>query len=137
MWVVIIILVGAGSFYGGMKYGQSKNSSRQGQGQLGQFRRGGSGGGGQNGFRGGNGAGFAAGTVIAKDATSITIKMSDNSSKIIFISSSTPLRKSVEAPVGDLAVGSNVTITGSANSDGSITAQSIQLRDASSTPFGR
>lgn len=135
---VIAAIVGVGAFYGGMSYGKSqaagaRNSSlsqRQG------FGAGAAGGALRNGSeqgRGGNRAAgeFVNGSIIAKDDKSITIKSIGGGSKIVFLSSSTQIMKSVDGSAADLATGKNVMVTGSTNSDGSLTAQSIQLRPAS------
>ena len=71
---------------------------------------------------------FAGGEIISKDATSITVKLQDGSSKIVFVSSSTPVLTSVQGNLNDLNVGDNITVIGTQNSDGSITSQSIQIR---------
>jgi len=130
--LVVIIIVGAGVFYGGMKYGQSKTSSSNPSGQnfqnltpeqrqqLSQNRAG----------RGGNGANSLSGEVISKDQQSLTIKMPDGSSKIVFYSDSIEIGKFVNGTPSDLEVGKTVTVNGKANQDGSITAQSIQIRPA-------
>lgn len=138
--VIALIIVGSGAFYGGMKYGVSMASRASGQraGQnfanlspeerqqrMQQFG-GASGGMGMRGTRGGGG--FAAGEIIAKDDKSITIKLSDGGSKIIFLSSGTHVAKSTDGSQDDLAVGKQVVINGSANQDGSVTAQTVQLR---------
>lgn len=86
--------------------------------------------GGQGGVRGGNVGGLTAGQVIVKDATSVTVKMRDGSSKIVLTSGSTQVLKSDSGTLSDVVVGQEVTITGSANPDGSLTAQSIQIRPA-------
>jgi len=65
---------------------------------------------------------------IAKDAASVTIKLRDGGSKIIFLSDQTPVLKSATGTSDDLTVGSNVTVSGKPNQDGSISAESIQIR---------
>ena len=126
--VLGVVIIGGGSFYGGMKYDQSKTASDR-QARLQQ--QGG-------GFPGGRGArangGFATGEVLARDDKSITIKMRDGGSKIIFLTGSTPVTKSVSGAVQDISVGSQVTVTGTANQDGSLSAESIQIRP--NTPAG-
>jgi len=124
--LVVAVVVGGGSFYGGMKYAENKAVSDR-QQRIQQF--GGSGTGFRNGGSGNRTAGgFASGEILSKDDKSITIKMRDGGSKIIFFSDTTEIGKFVNGTSSDLEVGKNVSINGTANSDGSITAQTIQLR---------
>jgi len=118
----VILLVGGSAFYGGMKYDQGKNKTERPAG----IREFGGSNGGPRGARAGNG--FAGGEVISKDDKSITIKLQDGGSKIVFISDSTSVMKSTQGSLGDIAVGGQVMATGSPNPDGSISAQSIQIR---------
>lgn len=125
-----VLIVGAGAFYGGMKYAQSKSASDR-QQRFGQAT-----GSGQGGFRGGQGGAggvLVSGEVISKDSQSITVKTRDGSSKIVFFSDATEVSKFVAGASIDLAVGKTVIVIGKANSDSSITSQSIQIRPASQT----
>ena len=71
---------------------------------------------------------MAVGEVISADDKSITIKLRDGGSQIIFFTPSTPVTKSVSSSASDVAVGEQVTVSGAKNQDGSISAQSIQIR---------
>ena len=135
--VVVVIIIAAGSFYGGMQYGTSKATAaamaaRGGTGGFGGQRGGGAGQGGAQGggARGGanGGGGFVNGQIVSSDATSITIKTANGGSKIVFFSPSTGIDKSVAGASSDLSTGQQVLATGTANPDGSVTAQTIQIR---------
>jgi hypothetical protein len=122
--VATAVVVGGVAFYGGMKYVQGKAVSDRQQrfGQAGANIGGG--------FRGqgGAGGGLVSGDIISKDAQSITVKMRDGSSKIVFYSDTTEVSKFVAGTPADLTVGKTVTIIGKTNPDGSVTAISVQLR---------
>lgn len=130
--VLGVVIVGGGSFYGGMKYDQAQTAATR-QARLQQFNNGTGGTGNGSGFPGGQrnnraAGNFAAGEVLTKDDKSITIKMRDGGSKIIFLTGSTPITKSVSGSVQDISVGSQVTVMGTANQDGSLNAESVQIR---------
>jgi len=126
--IAVTLIVVAGAFYGGMKY--AENKAMAGRQQRAQQFSGNSG----AGFSGGTGAGqrggggFTAGEIITKDDKSVIVKLQDGGSKIVFLSDSTKITKSTDGALSDLEVGKNVSVNGTANSDGSITAQTIQLR---------
>lgn len=133
--IAIAVVLIAASFYGGMQYGKSSVASSNSATRAGFNGQFGQGGGQRNGAVGANGArnmrnggGLINGEVISKDDTGMTVKLNDGSSKIIFIASSTSVGKFVEGVKNDLTVGENVMVTGTANSDGSVVAQSIQIR---------
>ncbi len=122
----ITLIVGGGAFYGGMKYDQNQNAAAA----LARSASRGAGGpqGGARGFRGGANGGFVSGEVLSKDDKSVTIKLRDGGSKIIFLSGSTEVTKSAQGSAQDISVGAQVSTNGTANSDGSVTAQMIQIR---------
>lgn len=124
--IIIAIVIAGGAFFGGMKYGQNaasgkSNSVPQFNGQGGNFRAGGR----TGGF---NGGGVTSGTIISKDANSLTLQLSSGGSKIVFYSTSTEVGRFVTSTANDLTLGQTVAVSGSANQDGSVTAQSIQVR---------
>ncbi|MDO8600069.1 MAG: hypothetical protein Q7R73_00405 [bacterium] len=136
--ISVAVVVGGGAFYGGMKYAQSRAAGGRGnfanlspeerQQRLQQF-----------GANAGDvrprqgGGGFIAGEIISKDDKSVTLKLQDGGSKIVFFSDVTEIVKSISGVSGDLAIGKNITVNGVANSDGSVTAGMIQLRPLSSS----
>jgi plastocyanin len=119
--VVVALATGAAGFFAGMKYQQTKGGVRQ-FGNAG-FR-------GPNGATGPNGRGGfrpVSGTILKADDASITVKLPDGSSKIVLLSDKTQISKSGAATKADLTTGATVAVFGTENTDGSVTAQNVQL----------
>lgn len=143
--IAVAVVVSGGAFYGGMIYakkGSSGVGNFQNFGNLSTADRqarfaemGAGAAGGQRGTRvGGAGGGLASGEILSKDDSSITLKLRDGGSQIIFFSNQTKIEKTVDGSATDLEVGKTITVTGAANQDGSVTAGSIQLRPAMPQP---
>ncbi|HVZ75879.1 MAG TPA: hypothetical protein VG934_01245 [Candidatus Paceibacterota bacterium] len=136
--IIAVIIVGGGAFYAGTVYGKSSGRGQFGGGNFTltngvggarTFTRGGTGAGGAAG-------GFTAGKVISNSGTSISIQEQNGSStEIVLVGPSTQILKSDAGTASDLTVGTEVTVTGSSNSDGSLTANSIQIRPAGMGEF--
>lgn len=121
--VIVFVLAGAGGFFAGMKYQQSRR---------GQFF-------GRNNSQSGNrnrptgqqrfsqGVRPVRGEIISQDDKSITVKLADGSTKIILLSTDTSINKATAGTKDDLKTGEQVLVVGNQNSDGSISAQNIQL----------
>jgi hypothetical protein len=78
-----------------------------------------------------NNGGFVTGEITKIDDTSITLKTSDGSSKIVLIASDTTFNQSTTASKSDLKVGSKIMVTGATDTNsGSITGKTIQLNPA-------
>jgi hypothetical protein len=129
--IAIAIVMGAGGFFAGMKYQQTKQPTF---GRNGNFMMGGA----QNGngqaingqTRTGGarmGGGQVFGDILSQDATSITVKLQDGSSKIVLYNDKTTVNKAAEATIADLKTGEKVAVFGQTNTDGSVTATNIQL----------
>ncbi len=127
VWVIIAVVLCGISFYAGDKHGQSASQTIADAGR-GNFQ-GGQGGAGGNRRFGGN----ANGEVLSKDASTMTVKMRDGSTRIVLYSTTTQVFKSTASTPDDVTVGETVSVMGTANSDGSVTAQSIQIRPAAPT----
>ncbi|MDO8469981.1 MAG: hypothetical protein Q7S84_03120 [bacterium] len=148
--VVAAVVFGAVGFWTGMSYGKSLVTAVPTNLHAGGFL-GASGGGtgtggparttdgvqsggqrfvgrGAAGMGGGTAGGFLAGEVVSKDASSVTVKLRDGGSRVVFISTSTQVLASRPGTLNDVMVGEELTIQGITNADGSISAQSIQVR---------
>lgn len=133
--IVTALVFGAGGFFGGMQI-QKSQGFKPGEGDF--VMQGSSGqrfgGGGQ---RVTQGVRSTAGEIIALDDQSITVKMEDGSSKIVFVNDQSSVSESTASGRESLTVGKKVMIFGSNNQDGSITAQNIQLNPQGSMIFNR
>lgn len=130
--IIVAIVVGAAAFYGGMQYQKSNN--RAAFGAFGQGRGTMMQGFGQNGQ---NGQNFrpVRGSIISQDDKSITVKMQDGSTRIVLLSDKTVYLKSTAGAKGDLKTGDTVNVIGSQNSDGSVTAQDVQINPPTARNF--
>lgn len=132
MGALAVVLVAA-SFYGGTLYGKTGVQFRgqSGNGFGGQF---------QNRSEGAfgvqRGAGVVTGEILSKDESAMTVKLPDGSTKIVLIASSTRILTSAEGTLSDLVIGKNVLVTGTTNSDGSVSGENIQIRPEGTMPFG-
>lgn len=122
--VILLLIVGVAAFFAGIKYQQSQQAKGFGQFDRAQRLNRVSGQ-----LPGGNGlrAGQVIGEIISQDDKSITVKMADNSSKIVLLSKTTTISKAAEGKISDLKVGQKVRVFGTNNTDGTVIAQNIQL----------
>jgi len=123
--LIIAVIVGGAGFFAGTKYQQGKPNEfsrnlpenfEQMRGQMGQHRNNGS-----------SGLTTVRGEIINIDNSSVTVKLNDESSKIIILADSTGINKFEESSIEDLSEGTEVMVIGQTNSDGSITASNIQI----------
>ena len=123
---VLIIVAAVGGFYGGMMFQKTQTSSFGTTGQN-AFRQGGN-------FRAipgqnGQSSNFrpVRGQVISMSDNSLTVKLSDGSTKLVVLSGNTNYLQSTKAALSDIKTGDTVNIVGTQNSDGSVTAQDVQI----------
>ena len=119
--VVVLIVVAGGAYYFGVQNGTS-SAAAVATATRSSFTR-------NAGARAG-GVGAVAGQVVSVDTNSLSISLAGGSSQVIFFTSTTPVAKTVSGSISDLKVGTNISVTGTANSDGSESATSIQIRPA-------
>ena len=143
--LVVLVVVAGGSFYAGQHSAGAHAAGTRGGYAAGMMGGQGSAAGfaartgGQPGMRtgaaGAMGGGLISGSVVSKDADSVTVSLAGGGSEIVYLSPSTTVMKSDAGSASDLAAGQNVVITGAKNSDGSVSATSVQIRPAG-TPSG-
>lgn len=126
--IAVAILFSAAGFFGGVKYQESKPakfSAQLGSGQIVRNGQRGQTGSGSNIMRGGLRP--VNGEIISADEKSITVKLQDGSSKIIILSGKTQISTAQTVDRSSLKTGETVSVFGTENNDGSVTAQNIQL----------
>ena len=139
IFIITLLTATGGAFYGGMKYAESK--SPRGQFSRADFRNlspeererrfqelGANDGGSRGGLESGpRGRGFINGEIVSKDDASISLKLQDGGSRIVFFSESTEITQTTPATLDDLSLGMGVSVTGKPNPDGSLTASTIRI----------
>ena len=132
---VVVLAVGAGSFWAGTAFGESRaNQARQ---RLFQERFGGQGGQFPGPFRtpqpGQGGAerfaGGILGTIEAVEGDALVITTQEGAIRVR-ITDTTLVEKYTTVAIGDLESGERVVVSGTRNEDGSYTARSIQVLPA-------
>jgi hypothetical protein len=129
--VILVIVAAAGGFFAGLMY-QKNQTPAFGTTSRGNFA-------GRFGQNGQNSAAFrpVRGQVLSMNNNSLTVKMSDGSTKIVVLSTSTAFMQSTKASLGDIKTGDTVNVVGTQNSDGSVTAQDIQINPPTQGGFAR
>lgn len=126
--ILAVLIAGGGGFYGGLTYQKGKQPSRPSFTRNGNFPNGNI-----NGqWRGGVAGSGARGEVTAVNGSTITVKQTDGSSKLVILGGSTTVTNTVPASLSDVTVGATIMAIGTTNSDGSVTASSIQLNPSTS-----
>lgn len=129
--IIGAVLVAAVFFYAGLKYTQGHSTTASATGRAAFASRMGTTTGAAGGVRVfGGGGGLVSGTVLSNDPQGITISVQGGGSKIIFVASSTSYTTTSAGSASDVKVGDTVSVTGTTNSDGSLTARSIDVRPA-------
>ena len=122
-FIVIALIIGIGIGYAGSSAFRPSATAQNARGSFSGMN-----GGARGGI--GGGGGLLSGTVAKEDSGSITLNTRDGSSRVVLITPATTVQKSVNGSLTDVAVGSTIFVTGATNSDGSVSATSIQLRPA-------
>ncbi len=130
---LIIAVIVSSVFFGGLGYSFGKTRSVGSFSQFGGgFPSGREGMMGQGNNRSGNmrqgGAGGTSGEVLSKDAQTLTVKLRDGGSRIVLWSPTTQVSRMASGTPDDVMVGSQVFVTGKTNSDGSVSADMVQIR---------
>jgi hypothetical protein len=122
-WIItaiLVVAVGVAGFFVGMQYQKMQRGNFATRFGNGQFQRLGTG-------NGTFGMRPVLGKITSSDANGITVQLNDGSSKVVIVSSSTAINKAATGTKDDLKTGETVAVIGTTNSDGSVTAQDIQL----------
>ncbi len=124
---IIVIATAAVGFFGGIQYqkinGQfgnrqfNRNGGQNQQGAQGGMMRG----------RNGNFGGRVLGEVIKVEGDTITVKLADESSKIITLTNTTTFSRSTEAKKNEISIGEKISVFGRENEDKTVSAENIQI----------
>lgn len=118
--IALLIVIGGGSFYGGTIYQKSHGNQIRGNFANRNMRT-------PDQTNRQTGIAPVSGQIVSLDDKSATIKLKDGGSKIILFSDSTVFNKNTTGSKSDLTQNEQIMVTGSQNSDGSITAQTLNI----------
>jgi hypothetical protein len=123
IWIALAaVLFGAVGFWGGVTYQKAQVPS----GFSGRSGAPGGFGGSSSAGAPRGGGGVTTGTVIAQDASSVTVKTADGGSKTVFVSAQTEVSKQQTLATSDIKVGDQVAAFGQA-ANGGIDARMVQI----------
>ena len=131
IWGIIVVVALVGGIFWGKSMASASSLARSG----GRFTFGSSTAGGFAG-RAGAGGGFTAGQVTAIDSNSLTLQLANGNSENVFYSSSTQVIVPQPASISSIQTGSMIMVGGTQNSDGSVTASTIQVRGSGGSGSG-
>ena len=127
MWLVIaIVALGGGFFWGKASGGASRAAGFAGAYSSSTRRT----------VGGATSGGLVIGAIATIDSSSITLQLANGNSEVVFYSTSTPVSEPTTVSAKTLKVGTTIMVGGTSNSDGSLTAQTIQVRPAGTTSGG-
>jgi hypothetical protein len=124
--ISLVLGLGAGYYIGTHHTTMQAGLARGGTGQGGADRRGGF-------ARGGPNGDMINGDVVSLSDNILTVKGRDGGSRVILFTGSTKVSKSVAGEKADVKEGASVLILGKQNSDGSVTADTVQIRPTGSS----
>ena len=134
--VLVVVVIAAGSFYGGMVFGKNQAQAAapvpgEMQGMPGVPEQAGMPPGGQAGTDGGQASsrqgGMLFGQIQAISNGELTIKDESGQQILVYVTDTTLIQKQAEVTVADLQEGETVVVSGSQATDGSITARMLQV----------
>lgn len=127
VWLVIAIIALGGGFFWGKASGAASRAAGFAGAYSSSTRRT---------AAGAAGGGLVTGAIATMGSSSITLQLANGNSEVVFYSTSTSVSEPTMVSVNALKVGTNVMVAGMSNSDGSLTAQTIQVRSAGTTGGG-
>jgi hypothetical protein len=122
VWLVIAIVALGGGYFWGKAGATAARAGFAGAGVYGSSTRRLAG--------GATGGGFTTGQIASFGNDSMTLQLANGNSQVVFYSSSTPVSEPTIVSPSTLKVGTAVMVGGTSNSDGSLTATTIQVRAA-------
>jgi hypothetical protein len=127
VWLVIAIVALGGGYFLGKASGATSRAAGFAGAYSSSTRRA---------AGGAAGGGLITGTIATLGSSSITLQLANGNSEVVFYSTSTPVSEPTTVSVNALKVGTTIIAGGTSNSDGSLTALTLQVRPAGTTSGG-